>query len=619
MSTAAPEWVPGPRLLADGSTRFSLWAPRCPDAKLSLPDRGVVLDMEASERGMLTVATDAVGAGGRYAFRVGDHDFPDPASRFQPTGLHGPSAVVDFSGLRWSDADFAPPSMSDLVIYELHVGTFTPDGTFAAAAERLRTLASLGVTAVEVMPIAEFPGSRNWGYDGAALYAASSAYGGPYEFARFVDAAHAAGIAILLDVVFNHFGPEGNYSGIFAPYTSARYRTPWGEAINFDGAGSDQVRAFFLGCIDHWMRDCHVDGFRLDAIHEIHDESAVPFLSELTDYVADWSRRTGKAHLVIAESDLNDRRIVLSRSGGGRGMHAAWSDDFHHALHARLTGERNGYYADFGQPAQVARALESGWCYSWDYSPARDRRHGNAPEGLPPSAFVFCTQNHDQVGNRMLGERLRAIAGVDADRLARALLLLSPYVPLLFMGQEYGEERPFLYFVDHGDPDLLQATREGRAREFAAFHEHGTPPDPGAAETRAASVLDYPVGDDDEVALTRTLIGLRREFDCFRPGGEERADAIRGRAPSGPTRSARADGAVIVARFDGIEWRGTLVANLSGEPATARLEAIERFDRLVFSERLADAGTPANAASVPLDAWGVVAGVTPAGADQSNR
>lgn len=619
MSSNAPDWVPGPRLLSDGSIRFSLWSPRAPEAQLSLPDRGVVLPMEAGEHGVLSATTDAVRVGGRYAFRVGERDYPDPASRFQPGGVHDASAVVDFASLRWSDVDFVPPSVSDLVIYELHVGTFTEAGTFAAAAERLPALASLGVTAVEVMPIAEFPGVRNWGYDGVALYAASSAYGGPYEFARFVDAAHAAGIGVLLDVVFNHFGPEGNYSGVFGPYTSGRYRTPWGEAINFDGAGSDRVREFYLGCVDHWMRDCHVDGFRLDAVHEIHDESAVPFLSELSDYVRSFSAETGKTHVLIAESDLNDRRITLPRSAGGRGMHAAWSDDFHHAVHALLTGERNGYYADFGAPEQVARAIESGWCYSWQYSLARDRRHGNAPEGLPPSAFVFCTQNHDQVGNRMLGERLRAIAGVDADRLSRALLLLSPCVPLLFMGQEYGEERPFLYFVDHTDAGLLQATREGRTREFAAFHAHGSPPDPGAADTRDASVLRYPDGDDEELSLTRTLLALRREYDCFRPLGEERAHPASGRTASGPMRRARNDGAVVVVRSEAVAWRGTLVANLSSEPSTVSLTAAERFERQVFAERLAGSDAAPGADAMELHGYGIVAGVSPAGAVQSHH
>ncbi|HKJ86522.1 MAG TPA: malto-oligosyltrehalose trehalohydrolase, partial [Spirochaetia bacterium] len=481
--------TPGARLLADGTISFALWAPRASSVDLHLVDGDIMLPMERVDRGYFTVATDRAAPGSRYFFRKEGVDYPDPASVSQPDGVHGASQVVDLADVPWTDAGFIRPSLDSLVIYELHVGTFTAAGTFAAATDRLAELSSLGITAVEVMPIAEFAGNRNWGYDGVAWSAAQSSYGGPFEFARFVDAAHGAGLAVLLDVVFNHFGPEGNYSGQFGDYTTSRHQTPWGEAINLDGAGSDEVRALMIACLDHWVSDCHVDGFRFDAVHEIHDESAVPFLSELADRFGDT--------LLIAESDLNDRRLVLPVDSGGRGMAAAWADDFHHSVHALLTGEREGYYADFGTVEHLARTIEQGWYYSWDYSIARRRRHGNDPSDLPGRAFVFCTQNHDQVGNRMLGERLRTLVGVEAERAARALLLLSPYVPLLFMGQEYGEERPFLYFVDHTDADLLAATREGRRREFAAFHSDDEAPDPGARETRDASVLSWPGESED--------------------------------------------------------------------------------------------------------------------------
>ncbi len=559
MSRRAP---PGAVVNGDGSVSFMLWAPRCESVELILVEDDEAIAMESDADGYYSLVTDRAKAGSRYLYRTRDGSFPDPASRFQPDGVHGPSQVVDFSSLAWTDDEFEPPALAEFVIYELHVGTFTPEGTFAAAAERLSELSELGVTAVEVMPIAEFAGERNWGYDGVSLYAAESSYGGPAEFARFVDRAHAAGLAVLLDVVFNHFGPEGNYSGQFGTYTTERYRTPWGDAINVDGAGSDEVRRFFLGCLDHWMRDCHVDGFRFDAIHEIHDESAVRFLLEATTFVRTVGRETGRERIAIAESDLNDRRVVESGSSGGFGMHAAWADDFHHAVHAHLTGERNGYYADFGPIDHVARAVGRGWSYRWDYSPARGRRHGNDPSGLPGRAFVFCTQNHDQVGNRMLGERMRVLAGPAADRASRALLLLLPYLPLLFMGQEYGEERPFLYFVDHTDAALLEATREGRRREFAAFHAEGAPPDPGAPETREGSVLARPAAGDrsaaQELTLTADLLGLRRRYDCFRPAGEESPEV---------ERQVRTSGTVLLVELSAAESVGLVVVNLGDAAA----------------------------------------------------
>ncbi len=630
--------VPGPLVEADGSVTFTVWAPRADEVELHLVDPDVVLPMRPLDRGYRTVHTDRAGAGSRYFFRLDGTDFPDPASRSQPDGVHGASQVVDFSLVEWHDDGFEPHDLADLVIYELHVGTFTADGTFEAAARRLPQLAALGVTAVEIMPVAEFAGRRNWGYDGVSLYAADSSYGGPLEFARFVDAAHAAGLSVLLDLVFNHFGPEGNYSGRFGEYSTERYRSPWGAAVNFDGPGSDEVRAFFFGCAEHWLVDCHVDGFRLDAIHEIHDESAVPFLSELSDLVARVGARTVRRRLLIAESGLNDRRVVEPTDRGGRGMDAAWADDFHHAIHSHLTGETDGYYADFGPVEQIARAVELGWCLAWDYSIAHERHHGNDPSRLPRRSFVFCTQNHDQVGNRMLGDRLRSLAGSEADRAARALLLLAPYVPLLFMGQEYGEGRPFLYFVDHTDADLLEATRKGRAREFADFASQGTPPDPGAEETFRRCVLDWPAaypgrpaygaattdgapGAGDELDLTRTLIALRRRYDCFRPGGTGGPDV---------EPRATASGDCVVYDLTGPTSRGLVAANLSGNPATATLVgrasgpanststgsrvdgAGGAFEVVVsLDETISEGSLVTEGASLALGAWGVVAAVAP--------
>jgi len=602
--------VPGPRVEADGSVTFTVWAPRSGDVELYLVDADEALPMEPTERGYYRLHTDRAGADTRYFFRLDGTDYPDPASRSQPDGVHGPSRVVDFSLVEWHDDDFVPHDLADLVIYEVHVGTFTPEGTLAAAAQRLPQLAELGITAVEVMPVAEFPGRRNWGYDGVSLYAADSSYGGSLAFARFVDAAHAAGLSVLLDLVFNHFGPEGNYSGRFGDYTTEKYRSPWGDAVNVDGPGSDEVRAFFFGCAEHWLGDCHVDGFRLDAIHEIHDESAVAFLSQLSERVARIGEETGRSRLLIAESGLNDRRVVEPTDRGGRGMDAAWSDDFHHAIHSHLTGETEGYYADFGPIEQVARAVELGWCLAWDYSVAHRRHHGNDPSSLPRRSFVFCTQNHDQVGNRMLGERLRSLAGPPADRAARALLLLVPYVPLVFMGQEYGEERPFLYFIDHTDPDLLDATRKGRAREFADFASQGSPPDPGAEETFRRSVLDWPgahasAGPAEELALTRALLALRRRYDCFRPA--------RAGEPEVEPRAWSSQNCVVV-DLRGPRTRALVVANLGAQPATvelggrradgAALEVVFSLDESLVEGTLVTEGT-----LLALGGWGVVAAV----------
>jgi maltooligosyltrehalose trehalohydrolase len=507
--------------------------------------------------GYFQLRTD-VPDGSRYGYCIGGVVYPDPASSWQPEGVHGLSAVPDFS-FSWTDDGFSPVALSDLVIYELHVGTFTSEGTFDAAAGRLAELAETGFTAIELMPVAQFPGSWNWGYDGVYPWSVQESYGGPKALQSFVDQAHSVGLSVLLDVVFNHLGPEGNYSRQFGPYFTDRYSTPWGEALNFDGPGSDGVRSLFLGASHHLLTAYHLDGFRLDAVHEIHDESGEPFLRQVGALANAVGERTGKQRLVIAESDLNDRRIVEPAERNGLGLASSWADDFHHAMHRTLTGEARGYYEDYADPQHLARTIEHGWSYSWEFSPSRGRHHGSSAKGLPSSCFVFCTQNHDQIGNRMLGERMVALAGHAADRASRFILLLSPAIPLVFMGQEYGEEAPFLYFVDHSDPGLLAATREGRAREFAAFHS-GNPPDPGNSATRAASVLSWQRrAQGDDLLLTRELLRLRRSCDCFAA-----ADTPRG------ARAVMSDGVLISAR-KGASGIGLVVANLTGEDRTINL------------------------------------------------
>jgi maltooligosyltrehalose trehalohydrolase len=435
--------------------------------------------------------------------------------------------VVD-PAFDWHDQGWRGLPLAELVLYEIHVGTFTPQGTFASATGELDRLRHLGVNAVEVMPVAQFPGERNWGYDGVHPFAVQNSYGGPAGLKAFVDACHARGIAVILDVVFNHLGPEGNYLRDFGPYFTDAYRTPWGEAVNFDGPGSDDVRAFFLACARMWQEEFHLDGLRLDAIHAIKDFSAWPFLAELSSACAARAQALGRPFHLIAESDQNDVRVLLPVDQHGLGMSAQWADDFHHAVHMLLTGEQRGYYADFGGLEHLARAWRDGWCYTGEESAARGCRHGTDPRGLPAEQFVFCIQNHDQVGNRARGERLSALVDFEGLKLAAGLLLLSPQVPLLFMGEEYGEESPFLYFTSHGDHGLIESVRRGRREEFAGFAWLGEVPDPQAEATFQASKLRTARAREGRgqvlSAFYRTLIGLRRTVHALAPGGAGRPE-----------------------------------------------------------------------------------------------
>ena len=449
-------------------------------------------------------------------FRMPDgQNFPDPASRFQPEGVHRASAVVDTRQFRWTDGKFHGHSLRDLIIYELHVGTFTPEGTFAAAIARLDDLVELGITAVEIMPVTQYPGSRNWGYDGVFPYAVQNSYGGPKALQGFVDAAHARGLSVILDVVYNHIGPEGNYFGNFGPFFTKKYSTPWGEAINYDGAESDAVRMFFIQNALYWLRDFHIDGLRLDAIHGIFDFGALHILAELKKKVAELADRTNRKLHVIAESDLNDARVLHDACHGGYALDAQWSDDFHHALHTLLTGERSGYYADFGSIEDLATVLRDGWLYAGQFSRFRRRRHGNSPGGIRTDRFVVFSQNHDQVGNRAGGERLANLVDFDGLKMAAGVTLLSPFVPLLFMGEEYGEKRPFQYFTSHGDERLIEAVRKGRREEFSSFGWSDAP-DPQSEATFECSKLDYCAEDDSSHQALREfyreLIRLRKEF-----------------------------------------------------------------------------------------------------------
>jgi maltooligosyltrehalose trehalohydrolase len=464
--------------------------------------------------GYYRAVIDGVAPGTKYMYRLdGSNERPDPASRYQPDGVHGPSAVVDTSAFAWTDRQWNGPALEASIFYELHVGTYTPEGTFRALQSRLRQLKDLGVTTIELMPIAQFPGGRNWGYDGVYPYAPQNTYGSPGDLQELVNAAHTQGLAVALDVVYNHLGPEGNYLGEYAPYFTDHYHTPWGAALNFDRAHSDEVRFFFIQNALYWLREFHFDALRLDAVHSIFDASAFPFLAELSTQVAALASQLGRRIHVIAESDLNDVRVLRPVEGGGFGMHGQWSDDFHHSVHTLLTGESSGYYADFGSTHALKKTLENGWYYSGQYSRHRERRHGNSSKGFAPERFVVCNQNHDQVGNRAKGERLGTLVDFESLKLAAGITLLSPFVPLLFMGEEYGEAAPFLYFTGHGDKDLGEAVRRGREREFASFGWKGGIPDPQAESTFFASRLDHSLAEREP---HRTLQNLYKRLLRYR-------------------------------------------------------------------------------------------------------
>ena len=477
--------------------------------------------MLGGPHGYHTAVVRDMDLGERYLFRLEGHvERADPASLHQPDGVFGPSQVINLSELQWDDHAWRGLPLKDYILYELHVGTYTPEGTFAVILDHLEDLKTLGVTALELMPVAQFPGARNWGYDGVYPFAAQNTYGGPLELQRLVNASHQSGLAVVLDVVYNHLGPEGNYLSDFGPYFTDRYHTPWGQAINFDGPHSDEVIDFFIENALFWLRDFHIDALRLDAIHGIFDRSAQPFLTQLSAAVDELAQATNRQLYLIAESDLNDSRFVIPRCSGGYGLHAQWNDDFHHALHSLQTKEQFGYYRDFGSLSDLQTAMQRGYVFTGQYSEYRQRRHGNSPDEINPSQFVVFSQNHDQVGNRMLGERSSALLGLEALKLSAAAVILSPFLPLLFMGEEYGETAPFLYFISHGDPDLAEAVRKGRRAGFAAFHPQPEIPDPQAESTFVQSRLDHHLRDREQHQVLwgfyRELIGLRKRLPALR-------------------------------------------------------------------------------------------------------
>lgn len=592
----------GAALRDGGRCHFLVWAPQraCVEVVIEGTDARAV-PMARDENGYFRADVGDVQAGARYRYRLdGDALRPDPASRAQPEGVHGPSAVVprDFA---WTDGGWRGLPLHRYVLYELHVGAFTPAGTFDAVIPHLDTLAALGVTAVEIMPVAEFPGARNWGYDGVNLFAAHHTYGGAAGLKRLVDACHARGLAAVLDCVYNHFGPEGNYLWDFGPYFTAGYQTPWGAAVNFDGPHSDDVRRFFIENALQWLDEFHMDTLRLDAIDQIKDFSAYPFLRELADAVHDRAAALGRPLHLIAESDMNDARVIRRDRPYEYAMDAQWSDGFHHALHVALTGERGGYYRDFTGLADLATAYRRPYVYAGEYSAHRQRRHGNDAGTTDGARFVVCAQNHDQVGNRATGDRLSATLSFAQLQLAAGATLLAPYVPLLFMGEEYGETAPFQFFTSHGDEALIEAVRRGRREEFAAFAWEGEVPDPHDEATFLRSKLthreraagahrslwefyrallrlrrEHPAlahldlaalcADVDEAARTLTLHrwhGDHHALACFNYGDEPRAASFNGRGQRG-----RADAWRVLLDSADPRWRGP-----GGTPSAGRAAA----------------------------------------------
>jgi maltooligosyltrehalose trehalohydrolase len=578
--------------------RIAVWAPFAERVELVLTGLDVRLPMVRREQGEFDLDDERLADGVDYGFSLdGGSTLPDPRSRSQPKGVHGPSRFVDTAQFRWTDVAFAPTPFEQAVIYELHIGSFSQAGTFDGAIERLSHLVELGVTHVEIMPVAAFPGEHGWGYDGVYPFAVHESYGGTPAFQRFVDACHALGIAVLLDVVYNHLGPSGCYVARYGPYFTGKYRTPWGEALSYDGARSDPVRRFVCDNALYWLEHFHLDGLRLDAVQEIFDASPLHILEQLQDEVERLSRRLEKPLVLVAETPANDPRLLRPRSLGGYGLRAQWNDDFHHATRAVLTSDRAGYLADYGSLAKLARAFTEGYVYQGEFSQYRGRAHGRTPDHVELTQFVNFAQNHDQVGNRPAGDRLGHRVGLEKSKQAAALVLLSPGVPLLFMGEEWGATSAFPYFTAHAEPELAAAVRNGRIREAEEF---GWPPqavpDPQSSSTFQSSKLHW-----DEI---------RKGAHAELLGWYQALSKLRARALTGsdwPTRdvAVRYDekASWFAARVRGV----SVVLNFGTEPRTLEVPTLDlggvgslagARQILVSSERIAVSG---EAVSLPAD------------------
>ena len=510
----------GAEYLGHNRCRFRVWAPGLSPVEARLLNGNRRIPMEPTGRGYHEACVSGVEPGERYFFRLDQNkERPDPASRSQPEGVHGPSEIVPRQ-FAWTDDGWPGLAFEDYIIYELHVGLFTVPGTFEAIVPEIDYLVDLGITALELMPVAQFPGARNWGYDGVFPFAVQNSYGGPQGLKKLVNACHRSGLAVILDVVYNHLGPEGNYLGDFGPYFTDRYQTPWGRAINFDGPDSDEVRNFFIQNALQWVDEFHIDALRLDAVHAIFDRSPITFLEWLAKAVKREAVRLNRRIFLIAESADNNVRLVHERERGGYGLDAQWNDDFHHSLRTVLTGDPEGYYCDYGDFRQLAKAYREGFVYSGEYSEFRRRSHGSSSRDIPSRCFVVFAQNHDQIGNRRLGDRLSRSHALEDLKLATGLTVLSPYIPLLFMGEEYAEDAPFPYFIDHSDPELVEAVRRGRQSEFESFAWQGEVSDPQAETTFLCAKLCRELRTKGQhktlLDFYRALIELRKTVPSLR-------------------------------------------------------------------------------------------------------
>ncbi|WP_295767064.1 malto-oligosyltrehalose trehalohydrolase [uncultured Mucilaginibacter sp.] len=515
--------------ITDNRASVWVWAPEAETVALKV--QGKSFDLQEAERGYWHLTSDEINAGDRYKISIdGGDELPDPASLSQPDGVHGTSEVVDLKAFAWKDANWQNPALESYIIYELHTGTFTSEGDFKGIEAKLDHLVSLGITAIEIMPVAQFPGERNWGYDGVFPYAVQNSYGGAKGLQALVDACHAKGLAVVLDVVYNHLGPEGNYFNGYGPYFTEKYNTPWGNAINFDDAGCDAVRHYFIENVLMWFRDFHIDALRMDAVHAIKDFSPVHILAEIKSSVDSLMQETGRKHYLIVECDLNDTRYINPIKKAGYGMDSQWIDEFHHALRITAGGEQTGYYSDFSGIDHLAKAYNDAYVYDGQYSPHRDKNFGSKATENGGEQFIVFSQNHDQVGNRMLGERSSELFSFEMQKLMAGAVLTAPYLPMLFMGEEWAEANRFMYFVSHTDPELAEAVRKGRKEEFAAFHAQGEAPDPMSEETYKNSKLQWASLSDDKHKLMlnfyRELIALRKNVPALSKLNRKETEAV---------------------------------------------------------------------------------------------
>ncbi|MFD2935683.1 malto-oligosyltrehalose trehalohydrolase [Spirosoma flavum] len=525
---------------AQDGAMVRVWAPFAHSVTLHHCDRQLDISLQ-KDGSYWQITTAQLQPGDTYAFVLnGQTQRPDPVSLAQPEGVHGPSRAVDTGAFVWTDAYWRNIPLEDYLLYELHTGTFTPEGTFAGIENRLDYLVKLGVNAVEIMPVAQFPGTRNWGYDGVLPFAVQYSYGGAAGLQKLVDACHRRGLAVVLDVVYNHIGPEGNYLADYGPYFTTKYQTPWGNALNFDDDYSDSVRRYFIENVLMWFRDFHIDALRLDAVHAIHDASETHLLREIKQHVDALTAQTGRQHYLIIESDQNETKFIQPLANNGYGMDAQWNDEFHHALRVTAGGERNGYYADYYGIQHLAKSYRDAYVYDGTYMPRRARIVGKSTAGHAGRQFVVFSQNHDQIGNRMLGERPSQLVSFDMQKLMAGAVMSSPYLPMLFMGEEWGELNPFMYFVSHSDPTLVEAVRQGRKAEFAAFQKSVEvpgqsdgaleSPDPQDERTFERSKLQWPrLTQEPHRTLFRyyqTLLALRKKSSLRHPDRESVAVVV---------------------------------------------------------------------------------------------